>query len=172
MLTPPRLARYHSGVTRSSTSTTKSSLGGELLAVQDSTKIQHLTAEARIARESERALDRASDVLGLAAVASARFGSAGMTLGVVLGVGASASALMASSAGEQAEKLEAQLEAEKSKVSPPSTSGVPNNKTKFAPRQNEEADIRRMGTFGRGDTFGGRASAHDPGRSDAISRTC
>lgn len=171
MLTPPRSARHDTNVTHNVSNSRTPNAGGGYLSVQESTKIQHLSAEIRIARESERALNRASAVLGIAAAASSRFGAAGATLGLVLGVGSGASAFMASSAGDQAEKLEAKLEAEKS-AAPPPPPATPGTKKKPPPRQNDEAAIRRIDTFGRGDTFGGRASAHDPVRTDAISRTC
>jgi hypothetical protein len=131
---------------------------------------EQLSAEAKIARGSEAALAQTAGILGFGAAISARLGLAGVTLASILEVSTAAAVIMSLNAGITATRLEAEAAQENSQSKSQSESQDTSLKKKqYPPTGRQERDWDR---WNRLDSYGGRASAHDPGRSDAINRTC
>lgn len=140
---------------------------------------------AEVARASERALNQSAAIMGAGSAAVGPVGGPyGAAAGAVLGVGAGVAAGLALSAGAQAETFEkeagrlrqqagvakAKADTEKKAAAQKKAEADAKAKKQAQPKKSSSGG-RDNGGF-RGDTYGGRASAHDPGRAERISRTC
>lgn len=172
----------------------------QLVSVGSSSPADQLDRQAKTARDAERAFNGAAAMMGLGAagLASGVPGAAGRVGAGLLGIGSGTAAVLGNEAGKVAEALEKQAAAARDKERAEKEKADKDAKEKAdkeAKEAKEKADNEKAAAekaaaeeaakkktdqrdrpdrmqLGRGDTYGGRASAVDRDRSDRISRTC